>query len=819
MRTEITRRVALRIRDCAQRSPFGLWLAVSVVLFLLLFAVLALATGKSQVNPRVVRLAITFPEAPAAPAEPIVVTGRPNAGDFLGVRFLSRGIVQFQYDSWSYGGPFSEPVAIYPGTRYEMEVRMPSFVIARNVFRPARSADTHSFLLRFEGRDVLRQNVHSYPTDLADIYYGSNPIGGTTCSSKFSGTVDVLPAQSSDSSSPDSFLSRLGWTYYRHPYRILLLLAVSCALALLILRKWLAAEYKGSSMLAMLPRLLPALVCGFVCIPLIDLSTSFYIDWINHVWLLAYHGVYWSYHSQFADVIHTVQAVGMPHDIFYGGVFYGLLAIPASFLGPDVTVRLAILAALLVQYHSVWCAMLAALRSQLIAHTAAIAVTCAIYSLTNLYQRSALPEFIATCFLTAALCSLLRLSLTSRSEGIWKIALSMTMSLGIVLIAHPITALLGSSFIALSALTLLVVVHQRLRFLIVAALSAVIAAVPVLPWLYAMGRLYREFDIGLAAKQNGLRLGTVDTLWIRMSPFPFDPRSLLEGIYLKGSTTPYIDLQVNVPLLLWVMLLLAARFARHGPAEPPGPETARSEQAAEQDCRRRIGKALLLFGAIAFVVFLLSSAVPAVASRIPQPFASAQYAYRLITYCNLSILAATFGIALFWRSVPRPPNMFSVPAAIILTLSLSTAVIKLPRVESIMNHESVWDSESQLLSLPTSFYGLHDFTITHGLSEISRLGQPPEVKLAFTPQAGAGFGQLEPVTLSLDGPHAVITNVIAFPWNKVVLDGAVLQPPSLQKSGKFLAFEAPAGRHVVAYKFTPDPVWLGLRRLSGIFRQ
>jgi hypothetical protein len=231
---------------------------------------------------------------------------------------------------------------------------------------------------------------------------------------------------------------------------------------------------------------------------------------------------------------------------------------------------------------------------------------------------------------------------------------------------------------------------------------------------------------------------------------------------------------------------------------------------------RRAGTWIALFGAAAFVTILMASVLPSVAAWVPQPFASSRYAYRLITYCNLSSLALVIGAALLGRDTPGGKRPVAVPAAIVLTLALSAVMIKLPRAEAVKTHESAWNSEAEVLSLPERFSGLHDFTSTRGLEEIPG---PPELKVQFKPQPGTAFGMLEPVTLALDAPRSVVTNVIAFPWSKISVDRVPVERPDLKRSGNFLAFSAPAGRHTIAYVFAPDPTWVMLQRLLGIFRQ
>ncbi len=83
---------------------------------------------------------------------------------------------------------------------------------------------------------------------------------------------------------------------------------------------------------------------------------------------------------------------------------------------------------------------------------------------------------------------------------------------------------------------------------------------------------------------------------------------------------------------------------------------------------------------------------------------------------------------------------------------------------------------------------------------------------------GKRFGEVKNVLLSPQSQR-VLTNIEAFPWNRVVLDGRELPRAETYTSHRILSFVLPPGtstQHVVGYRFVPDPLYSVLRAISGI---
>jgi len=131
------------------------------------------------------RLGIVLPDAPVGAREPLVVTGRFGAGEFLFVHYLGGNRVAFVYDSWGRGGPSSAPVTITPGTRQSLEILMPSLAAV------TASHEVTSPRLRvvLNGTVLLDTEVHFHRRGAQRAYFGRNPVGGSSCGPEFHGQL------------------------------------------------------------------------------------------------------------------------------------------------------------------------------------------------------------------------------------------------------------------------------------------------------------------------------------------------------------------------------------------------------------------------------------------------------------------------------------------------------------------------------------------------------------------------------------------------------------------------------------------------------
>ena len=130
-------------------------------------------------------LSLTLPAGTAGDCCPLVATGQSGAGDLLYLRYLDATTLVIGYDSWAVGGPVSASIRITPGAARPLVVQMPSLAAPSRVDRRALG------LLRvvYDGREVLRDDVHYYGRARAEIHFATDSIGGTIVNQPFAGTL------------------------------------------------------------------------------------------------------------------------------------------------------------------------------------------------------------------------------------------------------------------------------------------------------------------------------------------------------------------------------------------------------------------------------------------------------------------------------------------------------------------------------------------------------------------------------------------------------------------------------------------------------
>lgn len=158
---------------------FGLALAVSAIL---------IGLRLSEYHP-ILPNPLTFDLALAAGdadrADPVIVTGRTGAGDFLSVAFYDAETVYFTYDHWGEPALGSLPVTFRPGVPLRLTVTMPGLDQVRRSFDPP--ADR--LRIECDGRTLLDTSVPYFKRERSRIFLGTNPLGGTACGPVLSGRI------------------------------------------------------------------------------------------------------------------------------------------------------------------------------------------------------------------------------------------------------------------------------------------------------------------------------------------------------------------------------------------------------------------------------------------------------------------------------------------------------------------------------------------------------------------------------------------------------------------------------------------------------
>lgn len=539
-----------------------------------------------------------------------------------------------------------------------------------------------------------------------------------------------------------------------------------------------------------------ALIPLFAGLPLFVRSTQgFNLDWYNSVWLGLYQSITLQSHALFPDVMHTATQIGFPFPLFYGYFFYPVLGVLITLFGTYWGIRSLVLLVLFCQFFFVQNRIEKISRNSTLAVLISTALFLSPYQLTNIYNRNALPEFVAFVFLTMSwLEAMYGLSLPRGPKRTSSLQLSIVLLVGVVGV-HVITTLYGIPFYGLTVLPVWWVrarAEKTLRQDFQSALAPLIlSALIVLPYLYLL------LHFGPHTNQAGMKhtwpyFLEVDKWWVRLLPFPYDPRSELHGVNLE---TPYLDTQISFPLLLLAAFSYWKFHLKRAALVP----------------------IFLLSFTFLFLLFL-STSYPMHPVFLPV-FRMIQFSYRYTNYLNLILLALTV-YAITQRSPITTLRRDHFFVTFCWGLIFCATSLKLVHSLAILDHadrrqfKTVFRSNETAVQFPPSFYGMKDYGVSEATdTELHRVDR----EVAFP----ASFNPLESMRLSFEQieekPQWIETNVYAFPWNHLYLDGRILQPTERGIHYPHYAVKVEdKGQHRLEYRYEPPTFFKVLQALSRL---
>ena len=495
--------------------------------------------------------------------------------------------------------------------------------------------------------------------------------------------------------------------------------------------------------------------------------------------------------------------IGMPFPLFYGFLFYPIAGLVSTVVGGNLTVRLVVLCVMFLQCLQVRKTALAAGLSPATASTIVFLSATGIYPMTNLYNRAAITEFVATSLLVSAFCCVLRI-LLAPNRSLWTDGLQAGLWFTLAAGTHPITAMLGGGFLSLWATFILFRSDRKRRPALfrMFACIAVLGGLALSPWLYALREYQSKLEISRLASLSQMSfLEGIDDFTSRFASYPYDGRTIISGTVV---ITPFLDAQINFPLFI-----LTAFLCVH---------VIRTRR--EYDSLNR--PVLLLAGSTvaAFVVLGIASVWGAFWSHLPFITGIIQFSYRLVTYLDLLLLAAV--LLFLWilrRGGTVPAGSLRACLLVCCALASQNALMKYTRAWAVQEYKVVPGTElhadrGHLVDLPLSFYGVTNYSVVDVYggdlpAEAVRAGYTA----SLTVDAGPNFGRVPDGHFNFHEPVYTITNILPFPWNHVVVNGRDIPPPEM-KLARSLAIPVKAGPSTVQYRLAAPPLWLALRRLS-----
>lgn len=536
---------------------------------------------------------------------------------------------------------------------------------------------------------------------------------------------------------------------------------------------------------------------------LADPHSAFYVDWYNNLWLVAMHGQALRWHHAFPSVLNTDELVGMPVPMFYGYLLYPTLGVVSSVTGAHLAIRLGCVGLVSLEFYALSSAGRAIFRHRGLAYALAVTLIWSVYSLTDLYNRSAVPEYFATGFLTAAVALAAAALGESRPAAqafhLWSAGLCAALALG----SHPPTAILAAPLLGGLVLAAAVAALRweggRSRAVAAGGVAFALAGLAVAPWLYINLRWARHLGIwGQVGPMMYIR-DRCDNALSRFLPFPYDPLGLVKGVAVS---TPYLE----APLAfgLWVMLIwLIAVWLRDRGREGP----SRPTQLA-----RWVLPCALLWAAFLIVLSLYEPLSAAIGYLAP----SMQFAYRLVSHCNIALAVAVLAAGVLARgAILRRREQASVVAGICVAIAALNVGLKLAHAQTVLGHiEAV---EPLLHGRPDVANTFRQYGTPRRLRELTAEEAAHAAAADFVlAERGRRFDEPQPLRLRLAASSWVETNALLFPFARIFANGRRIEGDDLARQGERIAVRLPAGETTLTWVWHVDPLWAALRR-AGMF--
>jgi hypothetical protein len=538
---------------------------------------------------------------------------------------------------------------------------------------------------------------------------------------------------------------------------------------------------------------------------IIDQNFGFTSDWYNNLWMIAYQGLYFLDHLEFSPVFNTPTLVGITFPIFYGYFFYPILGCLSAFIGPHLAIRCAAVLILGLQFECIRKLIQKLTQDRTKSTVVALLICWATYPLTNLYNRSAFPEFIATSALTCAFCLWFSILLEKVPEKKYRLTFGFILFTLLTVGTHPLTGyfgllLLGCTMFCTLFFTLIKDNQQIKPFLVIISFFGISLLLFLSPWIYALS-LFKDFlHISNFLADLTFYPG-IDELWIRLFPLPLDLRSVNGGI---NTPTSGLEAQINVPLLLLILNSLYLTLKQFG-----WKKTFNSKEG--------------LAFTVSFILFLWIlriSISPNDQTWLKELLKKGQIAYRLVTYTNMALFLSM--IALY--ALPRNRGTIALPlssifSTFIITLAGCNVLIKLLHASVLLpegdrlGYPRLSEKKEEFIQIPKSFYSVNDYKVTQTLKVLSQkdLNQSQKINIPVLEK----FGEAGEVVFEPQGAGWIDTNIYPFPWNRIELNGNILSPQETYLGENGLAFQVfHAGRYTLRYRFIPEETWIFLRRLS-----
>ena len=527
--------------------------------------------------------------------------------------------------------------------------------------------------------------------------------------------------------------------------------------------------------LASLARWLP---CLLALAPL-AYRVPYYVDWRTNGWLAQYFTGYLAHHGTLPWLVNTNEAIGMPHPLYYGYLFYPTAALFGQLLTGDGALRVLMAGVAVVCFGSVARAFSAVSGRWWLGTAVATANLWSAYGLTNLYFRNALLEYASVSCLTSGL--LLFLSAIRGSHGrrgalLNQSAILLCFAAG----AHPPTLVLGGVFLLAASPLVAVAIGRHWRRLPSALPYLGLAVAVLLPFVLVV--LGSAQDLKIAVPHLGFSTDSIDRPSTRLWPLPIDPRVNRLGV--ANISTPYLTASLD-----YAMVLLWGAAAVYG------------WRAAPAGRPRQVIAFCAAYSALLAAAIAVVSVAPALEFILPSAVREVQFAYRLTSYIHLAFLLGAFTMWCVAGRTRGPAGTEPIlRGAAICAVIFAAAVLFVKDAQLVslirdVTHAENWYGASYARNSASADFIMHTATDYSTPRRYPALpaGQsvlPVEAKLTLPHGA---FGEIGSASVSCPRACFARLNAIASSWIVVTVNGVPARAADLYQDGGYFLIRLPAG--------------------------
>lgn len=526
---------------------------------------------------------------------------------------------------------------------------------------------------------------------------------------------------------------------------------------------------------------------------------NFYTDWTNHIWLISHFRTELLGGNLLPDFIHVEGAKFESMPFYYGTFFYPLAAIISVPLGANLTIKIAIVALVALLFLKTYNLFISTGNTHKYSAGIAILFSTSIYSATNLYNRSALTEFFSNIFISIGLIYVFTSFAHANRVNTFKsnIALGLffiTLGLG----THPIITFTSAIFIFPAVAFFIAARWNTLekaakKNLLIGSGSVFLLLAPI----YALIIKYRQdFPIG-----NGNALETfpnsIDSLWARIGIFYIDSRAFEQPIHEIG--TPFLNAPLGLPIVFMFVFLTAAFLKQ------------KNKKLLEQSSIVLIYLSTLVLLACLIGLPMLSTENQGPLADLSKFLAPIQFLYRLSGTLHLLMMVGIVIVSLSGNSENRKSDSMvglttlgaralSAIALLLLSFHICLTFFEYSKINGFgdtigaKTHRSMVSNSSQF---PQTFYGMRQFNMESGLSEIV-IGNKETTTIQVKPD-GKTFFRCDSDQCTLK------TDVYPTKLISVGLDGIFPKQQSLLERN--VSFNSSPGTHYISVRIQENLIY------------